>query len=72
MIQPNEVSLLAATFVAIIVMGTVVGIVESVEHSDSVKGRVLITLAFAVLPSIALTMAIIFASFLINIIKAFT
>lgn len=72
MIQPNEVSILAVTFVAIIVMGTVVGIVESAEHSDNVKGRVLITLAFAVLPSIALTMAIIFASFLINIIKAFT
>lgn len=72
MIQPNEVSLLAATFVAIIVMGTVVGIVESAERADTLKGRVLITLAFAVLPSIALTMAIIFASFLINIIKAFT
>ena len=73
MIQPNEVSLLAAVFfVVVIVLGTMVGIVESVEHSDNVKGRVLITLAFAVLPSIALTMAIIFASFLINIIKAFT
>lgn len=72
MMQPNEVSLLYATLVTITILGTVVGIVESAECSDSVKGRVLMTLAFAVLPSIALTMAIIFASFLINIIKAFT
>lgn len=72
MMQPNEISLLAVTFVAITVLGTVVGIVESAERTDTLKGRVLMTLAFAVLPSIALTMAIIFASFLINIIKAFT
>lgn len=72
MMNPNEMSLLSIALVAVIVMGTVVGIVESAERSDNVKGRVLITLAFAVLPSIALTMAIIFASLLVNIIKAFT
>lgn len=72
MMQPNEVSLLYAVIVAITVLGTVVGIVESAERTDTLKGRVLMTLAFAVLPSIALTMAIIFASLLINIIKAFT
>lgn len=49
MMQPNEVSLLYATLVTITILGTVVGIVESAECSDSVKGRVLMTLAFAVL-----------------------